>query len=111
MICHSCQDYVLLAGTHAWTCGTAVSPLGILLLQTQIEQSTKRNYAWQVAVVAGVAGAVLVTFQGCGHLALFQEVDSFVALVDSFLAAQGSFQPQPASAYTCHGLGLSGSAP
>ena len=80
-------------------------------LQTQIEQSTKRNYAWQVAVVAGVAGAVLVTFQGCGHLALFQEVDSFVALVDSFLAAQGSFQPQPASAYTCHGLGLSGSAP
>lgn len=56
--------------------------------------------------MAGVPGAVLVTFQGCGHLAPFQEPEKFVALVDSFLEAKGSFQPEAASAYTCQGLGL-----
>ena len=57
--------------------------------------------------MAGVPGAVLVTFQGCGHLTPFQEVDKFVSLVDTFLSAKGTFQPQSASsAYTCQGTGL-----
>ena len=60
----------------------------------------------QVPVMAGLPDAVLVTFQGCGHLAPFQQPGKFVALVDSFLGAQGSFQSEAASAYTCQGLGL-----
>ena len=56
--------------------------------------------------MAGVPGAVLVTFQGCGHLAPFQETDKVVALIDGFLGAKGSFQPEAPSAYTCQGLGL-----
>ncbi len=67
---------------------------------------TKMMCLQQGPIMAGVPGAVLVTFQGCGHLAPFQEPDKFVALVDSFLEAQGSFQPEAASAYTCQGLGL-----
>ena len=58
--------------------------------------------------MAGIPGAVLVTFQGCGHLTPFQEVDKFVSLVNTFLGAQGGFQPQPqnSSAYRCQGIGL-----
>ena len=58
--------------------------------------------------MGGIPGAVLVTFQGCGHLTPFQEVDKFVSLVNSFLAAQGGFQPesQNSSAYQCQGIGL-----
>ena len=47
-----------------------------------------------------VPDAVLATFDGCGHLALFQEVDTFVALVDAFLAATGKFVPS--AGYKCN---------
>jgi hypothetical protein len=56
--------------------------------------------------VDGIPGSVLVTFPGCGHLVMFQEVRTFVALVDSFTAATGSFTPYPDSHYQCKGEGL-----
>jgi pimeloyl-ACP methyl ester carboxylesterase len=55
----------------------------------------------QVAIMENAPDAVLVTFDGCGHLALFQEVDAFAALVSAFTAAPSRFVPQPASAYKC----------
>lgn len=54
----------------------------------------------------GIPGSVLVAFQGCGHLVLFQEVDQAVRLVDSFTAASGSFTPLPAWYYKCTGEDL-----
>ncbi len=65
------------------------------------ESLTQCQYLMQVPVVAGIRGSVLVTFPGCGHLALFQEVDKFVGLVNNFTAAAGAFTPQPDSYYTC----------
>lgn len=55
----------------------------------------------QVPIHAGIPGSVLVTFPGCGHLAMFQEVDKFVGLVNNFTAAAGAFSPQPDSFFTC----------
>ena len=57
----------------------------------------------QVPVVAGIPNAALVTFQGCGHLALFQAVDAFVSLVNAFTSAQGIFVPHTDSFYICEG--------
>lgn len=53
--------------------------------------------------MAGIPNAALVTFQGCGHLALFQAVDAFVALVNAFTSAQGAFVPHADSYYVCEG--------
>ena len=49
----------------------------------------------------GTPDAVLVTFIGCGHLALFQEVDMFVAMLNGFTAASGKFLPSADASYTC----------
>ncbi len=54
-------------------------------------------------VMAGIPNAALVTFQGCGHLALFQAVDAFVALVNAFTSAEGAFVPHADSYYVCEG--------
>ena len=62
-----------------------------------------QRWGLQVPVVAGIANAALVTFQGCGHLALFQAVDAFVSLVDAFTSAQGVFVPHTDSYYICEG--------
>ena len=80
-------------GAHITRACSVMSPLAQ-------QQLSRIHASVQVAIMQGVPDAVLVTFDGCGHLALFQEVEMFAALVDAFTAASGRFEPGPE--YKCN---------